>query len=72
MTAEQRRRKQPPQGKGEKVGQEPTRPVVTQVLCALEVASSSIPASEGCPPEPEGGTRVTARSRSRTVTYGQD
>lgn len=63
-TADKRRRKQPPQGKGEKVGQEPTRPVVTQVLCALEVASSCIPASEGCSPEPEGRTRVTTRLRS--------
>ena len=53
-------------GKGEKAGQEPTRPAVTQVLCALEVASSCIPASEGCPPKPEGRTRVSPRARSHS------
>ena len=34
--------------------------MVTQVLCALEVASSCKPASEGCSPKPEGRTRVTS------------
>ena len=45
-------------GKGEKAGQEPTRPVVTLVLCIPEAESSSKPANkrEGGPPEPEGRT----------------
>lgn len=38
-------------GKGEKVGQEPTSHEVTHGLCHLEVASSRIPSSEGCPPD---------------------
>ena len=52
-------------GKGEKVGQEPTRRVVTYVLCAPDVESSRILAMsrgydavgrEGCPSELEGRT----------------
>ena len=55
-------------GKGEKVGQEPTRRVATYVLCTPEVESSRIPAKhrlrphedarvrEGGPSEPEGRT----------------
>ncbi len=45
-------------GKGEKAGQEPTRPVATLVLCIPEVESSCKPATkrEGGPSEPEGRT----------------
>ena len=46
-------------GKGEKVGQEPTRRVATRVLCIPDVESSCIPATEGGPPELEGRTIET-------------
>lgn len=50
---------EPHTGKGEKAGQEPTRSAAMQALCVLGVARSCIPASEGCPPEPEGRPRDT-------------
>ena len=55
------------QSKGEKAGQEPTRPVATQVLCIPEVESSSIPATKkkGGPSEPEGRTIETSGDAGR-------